>query len=165
MRSAPSVSHPVGRSRFGARLLAGLWLSGLAAGFVWLVPGPFDPWRAAVWAAVLAGCGVWGWRWCVGQGQGQLSWDGAVWHWLSGLSSDQAHDAHGDPEMSVTVSLDLQSVLLVRCIADGGGPLRARWLWLEAGTDAAHWRALRRAVYSPAPQAPSAQTRGGASHP
>jgi hypothetical protein len=41
--------------------------------------------------------------------------------------------------------LDLQSRMLLRWRGEGGP---ARWLWLERASDASHWDALRRAVYS-----------------
>ncbi len=164
MRSAPSVSYPVGRSRFGACLLAGLWLTGLAAGLAWLVPGPVDGWRGALWAGVVAACAAWGWRWYVGQAHGQLIWDGAAWRWHGGLGAmDALEPDETDQVVSLGVALDLQRVLLVRCVT--AGRRRSRWLWLESGADAARWRALRRAVYSPAPHEPPAQPLGGASLP
>lgn len=166
MRSAPSVSYPVGRSRLGVCWLAGLWLAGLAAGLAWLIPGPVDGWRAAVWAAALAGCAVWAWRWGAGQARGRLIWDGSAWHWRGGCGADDgAGSPDADQALTLSVRLDLQRLLLVRCHAPASSSARPRWLWLERGADAAHWLAMRRAVYSPAPHEAAMLAQGRASHP
>jgi len=163
MRSAPSVSYPVGRSRFCAGLLAGLWVAGLAAGLAWLIPGPVEAWRTVAWTTVLAGCAVWGWRWYAGQVGGQLNWDGTAWRWRESGADHAIGPDESGRQLSLAVALDLQRVLLVRCVAGGRGP--SRWLWLQAGDDVAQWRALRRAVYSRAPPEPSVHTQSGATHP
>lgn len=135
MHAAPSVSHPVGRSAFAGRAvaLAVLAAAAVAAVFTFLSsPG----WRPlVVWAAVAA-CGTaaglaW-WR----SPRGELRWDGADWWW----AEEGGSVSGGRPE----IALDLQSRLLLRWAGEGG----VRWLWLERASDASHWDALRRAVYS-----------------
>jgi hypothetical protein len=155
MRSAPSVSHPVGRSRFGTGVLAAAWLAGLAAGLAWLVPAADTGWRAVLWAAVLAGCALAGARAALRMPTGLLAWDGTAWHWCEGGGDERA--------VALSVTLDLQRVLLVRCRPSDAAGGRPFWLWLEAGGDAGHWRALRRAVYSRAPR--ESQPQDGRAHP
>jgi toxin CptA len=136
MHSAPSVNYPVGRSAFAGRAGAVLVLAGLAACGAWSWQA--DPgWRQfAGFAAVLA-CGAFAvhawWR----SPLGVLRWDGLAWTWEEGGGQAGA----GQPELA----LDLQGRLLLHWRPHQG---RSRWLWLERASDASHWDALRRAVYS-----------------
>ena len=135
MHSAPSVSYPVGRSAFAGRLLAGLGLLGLLAAAAWTLQSGFGWRQLAAFLAVLASGTLAGdgWR---RSARGVLSWDGAAWGWEQGDGRRP-----GRPELA----LDLQSRLLLRWRPEEG---RALWFWLEQASDASHWDALRRAVYS-----------------
>jgi hypothetical protein len=135
MHSAPSVNYPVGRSAFVAWLYAALVLVALLALLAWVVQSSLG-WRQWIaFAAVLAsgGFAARDWR---GSPTGVLRWDGVAWSW-----EEKGVAAPGQPEVAV----DLQSRLLVRWRPEGG---RVRWLWMERASDASHWDAVRRAVYS-----------------
>jgi hypothetical protein len=139
MHGAPSVSYPVGRSRFAAGILAAGWLLGCAAALLWWTHSP-DRWRMAMMFAALAATGAgaaWSWR---SQRRGVLEWDGAAWSWGdAGATAGQ-----------IEVALDLQHTLLVSWTAAGV----SRWLWLARSDRSERWDDLRRAVYSRArPQA------------
>ena len=140
MHGAPSVSYPVGRSRFAAGILAAAWLLGCAAALLWWTHAP-DRWRMAMMLAALAVTGAaaaWSWR---HQRRGILEWDGTAWSW-SGHTGATAGQ--------IAVALDLQHTLLVRWTAAGV----SRWLWLARADRGDRWDDLRRAVYSRArPQA------------
>jgi toxin CptA len=135
MHSAPSVSYPVGRSRFAGALLACLWLLGVAACVSWRLAAPASSFRTSAAAAVLvlAG-GVAAWRWwrmpC-----GTLTWDQEQWGWPDGSTARAP---------APQVSLDLQHWLLLRWPSPAG----SSWLWLERASRPEHWADLRRAVYS-----------------
>lgn len=134
MHDAPSVSYPVGRSRWAGALAAVLWLCGLAGALLWAAQPQVAFWRLAfAWAAVaaagLAALGAW---WFTPRGT--LAWDGSGWTWTP----------HGGPAAAgeLQVALDFQRLLLVRFrAADAPG-----WFWLERGGE--RWDELRRAVYS-----------------
>jgi len=144
MHSAPSVSYPVGRSRFAGALLLCAWLLGGVACVAWRLASPPSGLRSAAAAAALAlaaGIAVWQW-WRMPTGI--LSWDQEQWSWRG------AHMAAG---ASPQVSLDLQHWILLRW--DAGR--RSSWLWLERTSRPDQWPDLRRAVYSRArPEAPPA---------
>ena len=131
MHCAPSVTYPVGRSGFAARLLAGLWLLGAGAVAWWSLWAQDTGWRqgAAIGAAVLSGL-VAARAW-LRSPVGGLTWDGASWIWRG---------AGG----AVTVSLDLQQRLLLHWEDDSA----SRWLWLERSSCPERWDDLRRALYS-----------------
>jgi toxin CptA len=83
MHNAPSVSYPVGRSRFCGVLLAALWLAG----------------------AALVGA----WCWQQAMRPGNLRWDGQVWLWhAAGL----ADGAEAEPVV-LRAHLDFQRHLLI----------------------------------------------------
>jgi hypothetical protein len=135
MHSAPSVSYPVGRSAFVAWLYAALVLVALLALLAWVMQSSLG-WRQWVaLAAVLASAAIAARDW-QGSPTGGLRWDGVYWSWEEGGTATPGH-----PE----IAMDLQSRLLVRWRPECG---RVRWLWLERASDASHWDALRRAVYS-----------------
>lgn len=152
MHAAPSVSYPVGRSPFAGGLLAGIAALGLAAAAAWTVESSAFGWRQGLgWLLALA-CGALALRAWQRSPSGLLHWDGAGWQW---------QDAGGAAPGSVACALDLQRRLLLRWRGEAGG---ARWLWVERESDASHWEALRRAVYSrastpvpPAGQPPAAE--------
>lgn len=138
MHSAPSVSYPVGRSRFHAMGLLVITLGGIATGLLWRQQAQPPAWQQVLFAFVwLLGSGVAWWRWR-GSPCGILRWDGQLWRWELGASG-----ATGQ----LTVQLDLQRVLLLRLRA-GSGP--ATWFWLERGSETILWDALRRAAFSAA---------------
>ncbi|MBI2770071.1 MAG: hypothetical protein HYX47_10640 [Burkholderiales bacterium] len=133
MHSAPSVTYPVGRSRFMGLLAAGLWLGGAVAAGWWWAQSDAAGWRHGIALAVLAAAGAhaalaW-WR----SPQGDLAWDGSGWAWDGAGAAGSLH-----------VALDLQRHMLVRW----NGPGRSGWLWLERARSPARWQDLRRAVYS-----------------
>jgi toxin CptA len=135
MHSAPSVSYPVGRSRFAGALLLGVWLLGASACIAWRVAAPVSSVRSGLAAMVVLAAGlVAAWRWWR-MPMGTLTWDQEQWGWLGGSA---AHPAV--PQ----VSLDLQDWLLLRWCPRSG----SRWLWLERASHPEQWADLRRAVYS-----------------
>jgi hypothetical protein len=137
MHAAPSVSFPVGRSRFAAVLLAGLWLAGLAAAAAWWAQAAAPGWRQALALAAVAACGVAALAGWLQSATGTVHWDGDGWRWVEGTRSAQA----GQPELA----LDLQRHMLLRWVPQQGA---TRWLWVERNAAVSHWDALRRAVYS-----------------
>jgi hypothetical protein len=144
MHAAPSVSFPVGRSRFAASLLAALWLAGLAAAVAWWAQASAPGWRQALAFAAVAGCGLAALALWLRSAAGIVRWDGSGWSWEEGTQPGQA----GHPELA----LDLQRHMLLRWVpvAAAGAPRRGRtrWLWVERNAAVSHWDALRRAVYS-----------------
>ena len=136
MHAAPSVSYPVGRSAFAGRVILLLALLGLLGAVAWTAQAQAFSWRQALAFAAVAACGAialasW-WR----SPQGVLCWDGAEWQWQEGPAAWTGE---------VERALDLQSRLLLHWRGETG---RTRWLWAEKTSDASHWDALRRAVYS-----------------
>jgi hypothetical protein len=73
------------------------------------------------------------WR---GTPQGTLIWDGTTWCFTGAQSSFMG---------AMSVSLDLQFVLLLRLTPLSGRPL---WLWAERKRHEPLWLPLRRAVFS-----------------
>lgn len=141
MHGAPSVSYPVGRSRFAGVLALLGWLLGALVITLWWSQSQSPGWRLWCAWAVLAAAGVfavWGW-WR--SPAGELAWDGETWSWsTAGL----VHTG------TLEVGLDFQRWLLLRCEC-GNATL---WLWVERASLAERWDDLRRAVYSRAtPQA------------
>jgi toxin CptA len=135
MHSAPSVSYPVGRSRFAGALLLGIWVLGLGTCIAWRLGSPASGWRPAVAAIILATMGAVAARCWWHTPAGMLTWNQEQWGWMGG------NTAGGTIPV---VSLDLQHWLLLRW-----GPARgATWLWLERASRPEQWADLRRAVYS-----------------
>ena len=145
MHSAPSVSYPVGRSRWAAALMSLAWLAGAAGIVRWTAQSDVAPWRDSVAWLALAGTGLfaaWNWRHSL---RGVLAWDGSTWS----LANAQAAAVPGQ----LRVSVDLQFLMLVSWRDAAGG----NWLWLERASAAERWSDLRRAVYSRArPALPTA---------
>ena len=139
MRNAPSVTAPVGRSRFGLGLVLCGGLSALALLLAWVVHVPAHPQRQLLVGGLLALWAVLAWREQRQAATGQLQWDGASWWFASGSASQ---------EVEPSIVLDLQRVLFLRIEAAAPSGVRVRWCWLEAGSDRSHWLALRRALYS-----------------
>jgi toxin CptA len=142
MHNAPSVSYPVGRSRFSAGVLLLIWLVAAVAIARWWAQVQAPGWRVGAAALLLVCAGLWAaWNWAHSP-VGSLAWNGAAWNWASRQASEE-----GEPE----VSLDLQRWLLLRWSSDQ----RIRWFWVERGRGVERWDDLRRAVYSRAsPRAP-----------
>lgn len=136
MHAAPSVSYPVGRSAFAARLAALLAGAGLAACTAWLVQAQAFGWRQGAAFAVALGCAAIAGRAWLRSPHGRLHWDGNGWQW---------QDDTGAGAGSLRLALDLQAHMLLRWQGEEG---RARWLWVGRESDVSHWDALRRAVYS-----------------
>ncbi len=133
MHGAPSVSYPVGRSRFMGLMLSLAWLLGVVVTGLWSLYAP--SWRPAIGWGLLAATGSFAlWRWWRGA-SGVLAWDGEAWQW-----SGQADARSGTLE----VTLDFQRFLLLRWRSDG----QSQWLWLERVARPERWDDLRRAVYS-----------------
>jgi toxin CptA len=155
MHSAPSVTYPVGRSRFLGQLLILGWLAGAGAGVVlWRFHG-ISSWRLVVMAVALTlsgGLAWWLWRHLPDR---CLRWDGQTWRLLA-----SAQDSNAGQAARLAVRLDLQRHLLLRLRSLDGVEC---WLWAEATADPARWHALRCAVYSRAMT--DAQSDAGAANP
>ena len=140
MRNAPSVSFPVGRSRFEGRLLLAVGLAGGAALGLWQVQAAVPMgWGAASLMLWLMGAGL-AWRRWRATPAGRLHWREGGWFFEA---SDSASLEDPRPLARLRVALDLQQVLLLE--APGGMP---RWLWLARADDPVHWQALRHAVHA-----------------
>ena len=136
MHSAPSVTYPVGRSRFQGWFIALTGLIGVLTGLLWHQYADLTGWRPWLFAGTLifsCVCAFYAW-YC--SPQGELRWDGQGWRWTSkevALSG------------SVTAHLDFQNLLLLSMHLTTGERI---WLWPERVTDATRWNALRRAIFS-----------------
>ncbi len=156
MHHAPAVAYPVQRPLgLGAAMLL-IWLAGGCALFAWALQsgrpqGASDAFEQGRHAGVLlmwllcGGAALWQWR---AMPQGQISWDGLVWQWISSQPPSTPREG------SLEVVLDLQRQVLARwrpqAHALPGDGTRGAWLWLRAGAAPAQWHGLRCAVYSPA---------------
>jgi len=144
MHSAPSVTYPVGRSRFAGFAMAGLWLVAAAVVFAWWLQTQAPQGRtfvACLLVTVSGGLAAVTWA---KSSVGSMAWDGDKWS----LSAVQAPSGG-----AVAVALDLQQWILLQWQAEAG----SRWLWVERRAKPERWDDMRRAVYSRArPQAPSA---------
>jgi hypothetical protein len=136
MHAAPSVSYPVGRSAFAARLYAAAGLAGLGVAVAWSVQSDTFGWRQGLTLLTVAACGLLASAAWQRSPTGVLRWTGDGWSWEEGGLAGAGH-----PE----IAFDLQNRMLLRWQPETG---RVRWLWLESARDPAHWEALRRAVYS-----------------
>ncbi|HSW18149.1 MAG TPA: hypothetical protein VLJ86_13045 [Ramlibacter sp.] len=161
MRNAPSVQHPVGRSRLRHTALALAWSAAALAVVGWGLQSAAPGWRQACACVVLAACALAALRLERASQTGELAWDGAAWRWTP-ASPPFAPAA----EVSLEIALDLQRTVLVRAEPAASAMAgAARWLWLEPTHDRERWSALRRALYSPArheaqarPQSPAPLT-------
>ena len=136
MHAAPSVNYPVGRSAFAGWGYALLGLAGLAAASMWTVQSGVFGWRQALAFLAVMACGSLAVRSWLASPVGILGWNGVGWQLQQGLEVTT-----GRPE----IILDLQARMLLRWTPEPGS---AAWFWVEAESDASHWDALRRAVYS-----------------
>src|SRR3954453_11442478 len=104
MHNAPSVSYPVGRSRFSGTLLLLVWLGGMVACALWWHTSLLTSWRLASSGVGLLGTGLFALRRWVRSPAGLLAWDQEGWCW------SEAGHSRG----TVEVTLDLQSYMLLR---------------------------------------------------
>ncbi len=136
MRSAPSVSYPVGRSRMARGLLLGIWCLGAAGLAAWCLQFSGAGWRTALLALALLVAGIAARRAAhLGEGA-QLQWNGQHW------------SCTGSAQLSagrVSIHLDFQSLVLVRLSEPGR---RAVWLWLDRTSLTSRWLDLRRALHA-----------------
>jgi hypothetical protein len=152
MHNAPSVSYPVGRSRFAALLLGSLWLGAAATTLLWVTQLDQPGWRAPVAGVALLGAGaVAAWAW-LRSAQGELAWDGEAWARTVGCAASPG---------TLAVALDLQRAMLLHWREAGA----THWLWLDSASRADRWSDLRRAVYSRARPEAARPARQPASRP
>ena len=140
MHGAPSVSHPVGRSRLAGGFIAGAWLAAACGLGVWASQVHASQARIAGAACALVAAGGIAWRGWLHSPRGVLAWDGESWSWQAARRTED-----GTPG----AVLDLQHLLLLRWTTSGGA---GRWLWAEKTMQPSTWDDLRRAVYSRAPK-------------
>ena len=152
MHSAPSVSYPVGRSRFAAVLALLAWVLGAVVIATWWSQSQSPGWRLWGAWAVLAAVGAFAVTRCLRSAAGSLVWDGETWSWPgAGL----VHTG------TLEVALDFQRWLLLRCACGNA----THWLWVERARLAERWDDLRRAVYSRATPQALRQARAPAAKP
>jgi hypothetical protein len=136
MHAAPSVTYPVGRSAFAGAAALVAALAGFAATLAWTLQSPAPGWRHALaFACLLATAGAAAAAW-LRSPRGRLHYSGTGWQW---------EGEGGSAPGQAVAALDLQSRMLLRWRGEDG---LQRWLWVERASDASHWDALRRAVYS-----------------
>ena len=148
MHSAASVAYPVARSRRMGLWLAAFCVCGATPVGVWAATVPVPAWiRAGVllWtagAAAFAAACWWRTAAC------SLVWDGQDWRCERFERGVEVVDL---PQARVTVSIDLQSLMLLRLVPPSG---RAHWLLVDRASAPLRWHALRCAVtataFSPA---------------
>lgn len=144
MHSAPSVTYPVGRSRFAGLAVLALWLLGAATVLAWWLQAQAPGWRTLAALLVVTGSGALAALTLHRSPVGSLSWDGEKWRFPP--LEQQADGAIG-------VALDLQQWILLHGKTGAG----SQWLWVERRAKPERWDDMRRAVYSRArPQAESA---------
>ncbi|MDO8719917.1 MAG: hypothetical protein Q7K20_13170 [Polaromonas sp.] len=138
--SAPSVVYPLGRSRFLAWILSGLWCAGVLVAVLWFyATRPLD-WRTALVLAALVGAAAAARSSWMHSPIGQLAWDGEAWRWES------ANYQTGIAGYELLVIADFQHAMLLRLENHAHARL---WLWVERSAMPQRWLDLRRAVYSP----------------
>ena len=142
MHHAPSVSYPVGRPVFVARLLVAVWLMGsVVTVFTASLDAP--AWRHLLSAVALAVPALLGWRFWRRMPEGTLQWDGQAWH----------GPAAPDQPVSLHVQRDGQRYLLIRLAplsgeADAAGQAAVSWLWLDGRMEPSRWQDVRRAAFA-----------------
>lgn len=153
MRSAPSVSYPVGRSVFYGVLLLALGLLPLLALVLWWWHGGrAELLRQAAWPVAALGWVLWsavaGWVWSR-SATGQLRWQGMPskegrelgltgWAWRP-----QPGAVDLMPLARPVVALDAQHWLLLRLAAQTG---KTFWVCAERSRDPDRWLDLRRSL-------------------
>ncbi len=138
--NAPPVVYPLGRSRFQAWMLAGLWCAGALSLLVWTGSGRQAAWHFAfaLGALSIAGLAAFaGWK---NTATGRLRWDGRSWRWeVSAYRS-------GIDEQSISVIADFQNVLLLRMENQAR---KGICIWCERAAFPERWLDFRRAIFSP----------------
>lgn len=146
MRSAPSVTYPVGRSRSASQLVVLVGVLGTCSAFAACCLRGILDWRVflLVSGVLVAALGVCR---CSSRqvGTSQLEFDGR--HWMASGGMTVVRGA------AVRVALDFQSLMLVRLVRPGRSEY---WAWLDRRSMPERWADLRRAVYSRAPSNVSA---------
>ena len=136
MHNAPSVSFPVGRSRFQGWLLGLISLIAVLADWLWCLQADSIGWRQGLFLLILLVTlvdSVLVWQ---RTPTGSLRWDGQVWSWNS---------VNAPVSGVLAVHLDLQFCLVLSLRQVNGVRI---WLWIERRGDATRWDALRRAVFA-----------------
>lgn len=160
MRAAPALELTVAPDRLWRVGVAVLLLAGLAALLAWALLAASLPavWRgAALMAGLIVAAGLLA---CEAAARPlRLRWDGRCWHWR-----EAAPGVVGECCGTLGVAADFGDWLLLRLEpAEGGWRRRSRWLALGRRSHAAHWHALRCAIYSPTPSAPRHGSQGSTS--
>lgn len=145
MRAAPAVSVKGSDSGVWLWALRVLWLLSAAITALWAIERA-EPVSLSA-AALTWMFALWG-AWCTRRPRHwTLRWDGETW--------SLAFDA--DPSVqrlgNVTVSLDLETALLLNFSSAGRQRTSDVWLPLTRSGQPAQWHALRCALYSPRPMA------------
>lgn len=140
--AATPVHYPAG----GGALLVwsfsvySLFIVGVVVAWAVLTDQNQHPWRIPSAAGLVLASVVWAWRWVQRTLlPAHIAWDAQAWSLTSALSASVPLE--GVPQVCV----DGQHWLVVRAMPFGQP---VRWLWLERKASPAHWRALRRALYS-----------------
>ena len=137
MHSAPSVSYPVGRSRYARRLLVLVWAIGVAVVTLASMQADGFDWRRAMLAlsAVVASAAAWTGL-LQSAAPARLAFDGRHWSISGGAPLGAAR---------ASVALDLQSLLLLRL---DEAARRRRWVWVDRQAMPERWLDLRRALHA-----------------
>lgn len=153
--SAPPVVYPLGRSRFQACLLAGLWCAGAFSILLWVYASPPIDWRVyfAGLAVMTSGLAAFiGWK---NTSVGQLVWDGQSWRWEG--SDYQA----GISDQHISVIADFQHLILIRLEDEAQ---KSMCMWCERASFPERWLDFRRAVFSPGRHADNTHAVGVLGH-
>src|SRR3954467_5230605 len=103
MHNAPSVTYPVGRSRFEGRLALAIGFLGAASLATWWVQAQSFGLRHAIGPLVLLGLALWTIRTGRRIVSGTVFWDGVAWSRCT---------AEGTSTGKLQIRLDLQGLLL-----------------------------------------------------
>ncbi|MFM2036964.1 MAG: hypothetical protein RL459_2229 [Pseudomonadota bacterium] len=133
-QSAPSVSYPVGRSRFYPTVLCALWLFSVVIAVTWFLQSGRLVWAQGAMAGLLILLGVLFWREGRHQTKASLQWNGQEWVWIG---------EGEEPISQVSVTFDFQNVMLLTVDSQSG---RRRWVWVQGTVSPRLWLPLRRAL-------------------
>lgn len=154
----PAVSYTAQRTALLGFVLFTLWLTGALLAAAALVAGGAR-WPVTHFALLLAflALATFGlaafWR---AQRERTLRWDGRQW-----MFDDPQVKSSPTPLRRVEIRLDVQAVLLLRCV--GPGAEAATWIWAERGREPARWHLLRCALYQALSAETDSQFEGGVS--
>ncbi|MDB5890627.1 MAG: hypothetical protein JWP47_1458 [Polaromonas sp.] len=137
--------YPVGRSRFQAALLLGLWCAGLAVATFWGASRSHLDWRTGLVILALITSGLAARSSWNKAPTGHLGWDGQAWRW------EDVRYPTGLANRHISLMADFQSSILLRMQTEND----TRWLWLEKNSMPERWMDFRRALYSPRPDTAS----------